>query len=710
MPRPIRATKAGRRPPADPPAPGSVTLLMAVHCHQPVDNFTWVFEKAYEQAYRPFLDVLEDHPSIRLTLHYSGGLLDWLAASQRRFVRRLQALASRRQVEFLTGGYYEPILTLIPEVDRQGQIARLSRRLRDLFGVRPAGCWLAERVWEPHLAKTLVEAGLAFTIVDDTHVRQAMPYLPTEGVRPTAGGPAIVGHYVTEDEGGQVAIFPASKQLRYGMPFKQPEETIAFLRALRQPDRPTAIAFGDDGEKFGLWPSTQQWVYGERWLDRFFTAVEGQRDWLRTGLFSEWVEQVPPVGRVYLPCASYDEMQEWSGGYFRHFLLKYPEANLMRHRMLDVSRAVQRAAQRRVPVARRRQAVEELYRAQCNCGYWHGVFGGLYLTHLRAGVYRHLITAEKLLEGAQAAVRSPSAVFRDVDGDGVAEVELQNRALRVVVDPAQGGGILACDVTASAINLGNVLTRRTEPYHEKLRHRLTTPVAALAASEERPVSIHDVVGVREEGLERVLIYDRYQRLSALDHVLPQPPTLAAWADGQADEAAWWAQAPYAVTPESGAARVSLQRVGPVTHQRGVAQVEIRKTIRLDGQQPALAYQYALRNPTPEAYTCFFAVEWNLAVTAPGAPLWQELEHREHWSVTDEPSATTVSFVWNRPGRLYAYPIETVSESEEGLERTTQGVCVVWGWSLTLSPRGTWVVSGRQQCDTTFGRRHGRRAS
>ncbi|MBI3330940.1 MAG: alpha-amylase, partial [Candidatus Omnitrophica bacterium] len=87
-----------------------MTLLMAIHCHQPVGNFGFVFEEAYAKAYEPFLSVLERHQAVRLALHYSGCLLDWLAEHRPELLRRLRALVSRGQVELLASGYYEPIL------------------------------------------------------------------------------------------------------------------------------------------------------------------------------------------------------------------------------------------------------------------------------------------------------------------------------------------------------------------------------------------------------------------------------------------------------------------------------------------------------------------------------------------------------------------------------------------------------------------------
>ena len=48
------------------------------------------------------------------------------------------------------------------------------------------------------------------------------------------------------------------------------------------------------------------------------------------------------------------------------------------------------------------KALDHIWQAQCNCAYWHGVFGGLYLPHLRFGLYRNLIQAQAKLDGAVA--------------------------------------------------------------------------------------------------------------------------------------------------------------------------------------------------------------------------------------------------------------------------------------------------------------------
>ena len=136
----------------------SISLALALHNHQPVGNFGWVFAEVYESAYAPMIDALERHPGVRLSLHYTGPLLEWLVAERPDAIHRLRGLADRGQVEILGGGYYEPVLASLPERDRIGQLVRMGDELERLFGHRPQGAWLAERVWEPDLPTTPTSA------------------------------------------------------------------------------------------------------------------------------------------------------------------------------------------------------------------------------------------------------------------------------------------------------------------------------------------------------------------------------------------------------------------------------------------------------------------------------------------------------------------------------------------------------------------------
>src|SRR5947207_16005411 len=101
-----------------------VSLALVILSHQPVGNFDHVIEEAYQKAYRPFVAALLAHPSIRLSLHYSGILPEWLEASHAEFLDLLRLLVAPQQVELVGGGFYEPSLAAISPADRQAQIRK----------------------------------------------------------------------------------------------------------------------------------------------------------------------------------------------------------------------------------------------------------------------------------------------------------------------------------------------------------------------------------------------------------------------------------------------------------------------------------------------------------------------------------------------------------------------------------------------------------
>ena len=229
-----------------------VRLIFGVHSHQPLGNLDDVVRRALDHAYAPFLETLARHPSIKAVLHYSGCLCEWLDTNAPEHLDQIGRMARSGQVEVVGGAFYEPILALIPERDRVGQIRLQTRYIKERLGATARGMWLPERVWEPTLPASLTEAGVEYALLDDYHFLAAMD------------GDPVGGYYTTEDQGEMVRLFPISERLRYLIPFREPDETIAYLEdmgASRREGEPEPVAvIVDDGEKFGLWPGTHAWV------------------------------------------------------------------------------------------------------------------------------------------------------------------------------------------------------------------------------------------------------------------------------------------------------------------------------------------------------------------------------------------------------------------------------------------------------------------
>ena len=590
----------------------------------------------------------------------SGPLLEWLEAHDSAYLDLIGRLAADGQVELLSSGFYEPVLAALPRQDRLEQLGWMREFIQRRFGVEPQGLWLTERVWEADLAADLATAGVRFALVDDRH------FLVSGFERDALHAP-----FWTESDGRRLALFPIDERLRYLVPFQPPAATAAYLRELHAAGRPLAVLV-DDGEKFGGWPGTKEWVYERGWLTQFLDAMTALMTTgeIRLSTLAAALEEVPSGGIAYLPTASYREMEAWSlppraalrlaglerdvgaerlagpdgalirGAHWKNFLVKYPESNRMHKKAVALS-ALCRA--RGNPEAPRRA----IGRAECNDAYWHGVFGGLYLPHLRDAIWRNLAAAEGELRAGE-----PLAVEHlDLDGDGFEELWIHSARFSALVSPRRGGAIEEYTLFGTGINYADALTRRREAYHEIAAN----PAPDSSASEEHGTaapSIHDIEkGVRFERLPPV---DADDRALFVDRVLPGPLPLGAYSRGEYEPHVSWARCAFAAEVQHSEDAVEIV-CRPVEKNGAGAQGLIEKRLRF---VPTGALTVTYR--------------WDPAVFPPGALFAPEISFSHPLELRYTPAAD----VWS-------FPIATVSKSERGLDETVQGQSVTPRWSVGL---------------------------
>jgi alpha-amylase len=690
-------------------------FLLGIHNHQPVGNFDSVVDDAVVRAYHPFLETLDRAGSgLPLTVHCSGGLLEALKARARPTFDLLGRLAADGRVELLGGGFYEPILALLPDWDKVGQIQALAHFLKSHWGVTPRGMWLAERIWEPQLPRVLREAGVEFVLVDDSHFALA-------GLDPETLG----GYYLTEEQGVSVAVFPINQRLRYLVPFSDPAESLRYLEGRRAAG---AVTLVDDGEKFGVWPGTDRLVYGERWLERFLDALRAA-PWLHVSTFSRYLDARPPAGRVYLPTAAYTEMGEWAlppaaaaeleaarhrlhdlpdgerlarllrGGFFRNFLLKYPEIGDAYWKMLRLSRRVHEGLVARPRDPRLLAARERLWQGQANDAYWHGVFGGCYLPHLRRAVKSALIGGERSLEGAGKPI-GIEWTRADVDGDGQAEVAVRTRSLGVLMRPARGGSLTELAWMGGEVDVADVLTRRPEAYHRQVEER---PRESLPGEAK---TIHSAPAVKEAGLTALLRYDRFRRAVLLDGLFPpangrEPlDPLDPW------DAAWVTVGERSLDHEVKASPREVAVLCSLLRPDG-RPMALQKSLIVAADDPAVTAGYRLRWEGEEPLDARWAVQCNLTLSAGDAPgryfrvagrpslgSRGRLEGAHGLAMVDEWLGGEVALSFTAPAEVAWAPVETVSLSESGFERIYQGSALLVAWPVRLAPGETWEVSLR----------------
>jgi 4-alpha-glucanotransferase len=706
----------------------TVSLSLVVHNHQPVGNFGWVIEDVFDHAYQPMLDALERHARIRLGLHYTGPLLQWMVTNRPAAVDQIRVLVSRGQIEIVGGGFYEPILITLPDRDRNGQLVRMADELEGLFGRRPRGAWLAERVWEPSLAKDLAAAGYEWTVLDDNHLRAA-----------SIKEDAMWTSFTTDDRGLRLTVFGTEQGLRYRIPFRPVEDVIGYLRDRATPDGRNVGMMGDDGEKFGSWPGTYEYCWSrEHWVDRMFEALEANDEWLKTVKPSEWIDVHPPTTRVYFPTASYVEMTEWvlppdetpvfvdlletararndpaarflRGGFWRNYAARYREINELHKQMLRVSDKVATMA----PGPERDRALDHLYQGQSNDCYWHGLFGGIYIVHMRMATIAHLIAAEDLADeqavrlGLGTGVAPYATQLCDTDLDAIDEVLVASPGQTLILDLAEGGAISSWDLRASRVALTSVMRRRPEAYHARLVAHETQGSAGSADAREAasggPKTIHDIVSVKEPGLSALLHYDDHERRSGLVHLLAadSAPSRHQFVTGDYHDLGDFLEGGFEpVTVESD--RVVVRRSGCLSPASDSDPVVVTKTYRFDGgrMSPMLELETAVENTGDRALEFELAVEWNLNVLGGGhnpAAYYEpmpgtrtphdvdgELEVASSIAFGNDFEGVRVVAHAEPEARLTWFPVETVSNSEAGFERSYQGSCLLFRWRLSLEP-------------------------
>jgi 4-alpha-glucanotransferase len=700
------------------------TLAMALHFHQPVGNFDSVIERASDKCYIPFLRMLKRYPSIKMTLHFTGCLLEWAEKNRPEILKMVRDMAVSGQVEVMTGGFYEPILISIPEADRIRQIKMLSEYVKEKFSYAAEGAWVAERVWEPALAGTFNDSGVKYVVLDDTHFLYA-----------GLARDAIGGHYLTEDNGKTVAVFPSDKGLRYHIPYKMPSECIEYIKYVAGKKDDPVLVYGDDGEKFGEWPGTHKWVFEEKWLENFFNELVKNSDWLSTKKLSDCLKSRKSEGRIYLPTSSYEEMLEWSlpadtqeymqnvvaeikgmgkedhykpfirGGFWRNFFTKYPESNHMNKKMLHVSGKLEGLRSGSPDMAASpefREAERELFRGQCNCAYWHGVFGGLYLYHLRNAIYEHLIRSEALIDPLRFGKKDHCELYEvDMDARGRADVILENREISVIVSPSEGGAIKELDSKIFYQNYVNSLSRKKEAYHRTILQKIHDQ----AVSDGQVKTIHDGIETADAKLKDHMCYDIYPRYSAIDHFLSSDTDINSFASCGYEEKADFALGDLSFKHKKDVSGITLlmSKEGQVNGKA----FSMDKSITLLKKSNCIKIDYLFQNKSEKTVDTYFAPEFNFTMRYANSARYRlsfgerqiyglsesiEIASTDEICIKDSESDEAITLLFTNICKAWYFPVRTVSQSEKEYELNYQCSAVVPIWKLSIKPGGKKEVS------------------
>ncbi|WP_277656409.1 alpha-amylase/4-alpha-glucanotransferase domain-containing protein [Seleniivibrio woodruffii] len=663
-------------------------LHLGIHCHQPVDNFYHVVDIAVDQSYRPFFELLLKKPALRVSVHYSGWLFEYIKKHHADLFGMMQEANRNGQTEFFSGGFYEPVLAAIPSRDRKEQIKKLNGFIEDNFQVSPKGLWLTERVWDSSIIPDCADCGIEYVIVDDYHFIAAGFY---ESM--------LHGHFKTEQDGREMLIFPISEKLRYMIPFRPAADVVQYLGDIAAEGGKSLTIF-DDGEKFGLWPKTHEWVYEKGWLNSFVDTVDksGHSEF---ALFRDTVQAVRPAQIAYLPTVSYFEMGEWSlfsertakmekfvketeklheddtakvfvkGGIWKNFLVKYPESNRIHKRTMKLSKDADRLKDARL--------YEALYKAQCNDVLWHGIFGGLYLPNLRNNAYRFIIEGEKLVEELEKP-SYPSVSVDDFDFDGYEEAYVRTPELNFMFVSVDGGQLVSIEDKANCYNFQNTLARRKEAYHEKMLNPAEpkeTEETEETAEEDGIATIHnDSTEVNEE-LTKHLIYDWHNKNSFIDHFVHRFDA-EEFRNMSFGEMGDFANRPAEMDVKTDG--ITFTRTGGLYRYDQKTPCTVTKEYSFDEKGLKLKLKASAELDEELDYVMEMNLHFNdLENVLINGKDPQESEGQTLTKVElgEKHTPSKILLEINNGAKLYSYQVMTVSQSESGADLTRQGICLLF---------------------------------
>lgn len=647
-------------------------LLFGIHNHQPIDNFDKVIVQIIKKSYRPFFEVLKNYPNFKCSVHFSGWLFEYIKKNDYPLFELIKSLSS--QIEFFTGGYYEPILASIPSKSRVEQIKKLSSFIEENFNQKPKGLWLTERIWDDSIIDDLVECAVEYVIVDDYH-------LIASGFDKSK----LNGYFLTENSNNTMALFPINKDLRYIIPFASISNTMEKLNSLSNIEGENAAIIFDDGEKFGVWPKTYEKVYEKEWLKNFFEKCCEDEN-INPTTFSEFYSKNSPISLAYLPTVSYHEMGEWStlpnitrdyidlihhhqdkeylirGGIWKNFFVKYNESNWIHKRSLELSKKSHQSALYK----------DALHKTQCNDVLWHGVFGGIYLPNLRDNAYKYIIECENL------ASKAPESKAYDIDLDGELEYKFLTKDLITIVD-IYGGQIVELDIRKERFNYLNTLTRYHETYHDKIQkaeesEEILEEEVIKESDDEEIETIHNSVLLTDEDID--LYYDWYHKKSAIDHICSKEITLDEFESCTYKEYGDFTNQNYEVK-KFNENSITLFREGGVYKDKKL-DTSITKSFKFEKNE----IDCNIKVSCEDISTLNYLVEYNLhfedyeTLNINGHILEDKLFiENSRLTIIDTSLNKTISFLFEQCMEIYIYKVKSVSQSEEGVDYTTQGICL-----------------------------------
>ncbi len=260
------------------------------------------------------LEILLNYKKVKCSIFMDGPTMEMLKKVAKPLAMgKIRAGIDEGLLEFLGGGYYDPMLPLFPKDLQVCQLKKHKSKLKSFLGVEPQGYFNSSLVWEMGMISVLEENAFDYALVSESAVREAL-----------GRNAPVSGWFTVEDQGSLMRIVPVSDELSKAIG----EDDLRWseiAESYNREDKPVVVLLDlppQAGEIVGF-------------FERLVDFVETNE--VQTWPVSYIVNQLQPEGSLsYLVSAGRKLGLPLAANTCREMLIQRPEINLLQKDLLNL--------------------------------------------------------------------------------------------------------------------------------------------------------------------------------------------------------------------------------------------------------------------------------------------------------------------------------------------------------------------------------------
>ena len=387
--------------------------------------------------YKAFFSGIQAEEKLPLTIFAAGSFLEWQKGKRQAYSMLLNNMLSRKQIELLGGGYYQPYLSLLPASDVIGQIEMMTSAIRTQFGKRPRGLFLTASAWTPSLITPFVRCGMEYCLLD----YRLFPVNGEQNSKNFYFSPAIV-----EDKGKTITVFPYI-----------PDDPDFMTRTPQEFYEKLVVSTHSAGESmYLLFLPIKTYIKcleknkdGSNWFSSFINICNQPDSIIRLTHTAELMKHRHPHSPLYI-APNTVLCDAPTGDATKRAVTLQHDAFRIYSKMMYVNML---ANGMKGDKARKKYALQELWKAQNAELFALEPCIPEYHNELRRIAYRKLLVAEK--QTRLPGIFTDGLIQYDIDMDGRKEFLSQRTSLNMYVHH-RGGKIFECDAFAAYKNYSDM--------------------------------------------------------------------------------------------------------------------------------------------------------------------------------------------------------------------------------------------------------------